>query len=282
MKTSFVIPELGILFFSTKNIRIPSSRILLELLFTQRKSPLKKFYGLLCKSRTSKSGMTTRELLIAFSLLFASPLSLSAQNNPELIVTLMNRIGELEAEQRNLRGQLDEVHHDLSILQKRMETLLADVDLRFNSPEATDSVTMIGPEPAERESPSSPSQSAEEEYESARTLLEKGDYEAAGKAFTAFINNHSTHELAGAAQYWLGVTYFVRSQYEKAAASFAKLFKTYPKSPKTPDGLLKLAKSLSALERKADACTTLDQLSKDYPKAHHKEIAAEREKLKCK
>ena len=226
---------------------------------------------------------TPLAIFIAFSLLFTSPAALFAQDNAELLATLINRVGELENEQRNLHGQLEEVRHDLSTLQKKMETLNADVDLRLSSPDSgSDSITMIVPDAAEEETHSSSSKRAEDEYENARTLLEKGDYAAAEKAFTAFINAHHTHTFAGAAQYWLGVTYFVRSQYEKAAASFATLYKTYPKSAKAPDGLLKLAKSLGALERKADACTTLDQLSKDYPKAHHKEIAAEREKLKCK
>lgn len=226
---------------------------------------------------------TPLAIFITFSLLFTSPATLYAQDNAELIATLINRVGELENEQRNLHGQLEEVRHDLSMVQKKMETLNADVDLRLSSPDSgLDSLTMIVPEPDEKEPHFSSPKHAEEEYEIARTLLEKGDYAAAEKAFAAFVTAHSTHDAAGAAQYWLGVTYFVRSQYEKAAASFAKLYKTYPKSAKAPDGLLKLAKSLSALERKADACTTLDQLSKDYPKAHHKEIAAEREKLKCK
>ena len=51
------------------------------------------------------------------------------------------------------------------------------------------------------------------EYESARALLEQGNYDLAEKAFGNFVGTHPKDELAGAAQYWLGVTYFVRDQH---------------------------------------------------------------------
>lgn len=96
------------------------------------------------------------------------------------------------------------------------------------------------------------------------------------------MGSHPKDKQAGAAQYWLGVTYFVRGAHEKAVAAFAKGYKNYPKSPKAADNLLKLAKSLAALDRKADACTTLDQLISEHPKSFVKEVGSERKKLNCK
>ncbi|KAB2834463.1 MAG: tol-pal system protein YbgF, partial [Caedimonadaceae bacterium] len=131
------------------------------------------------------------------------------------------------------------------------------------------------------EEPSGPS-SSKDAYEKARNLLEQGDYKAAEHAFSSFVISYPKDEQVGAAQYCYGVTFFARGDYEKAATAFAKGYKNYPKSPKAPDMLLKLAKSLGELDRNADACTALEQLSSEYPKAHKSEVTTEKKKRKCK
>jgi|GEM_PF-4757506 len=244
-----------------------------------------------CRPYLHKRGARKREGLFTALLMLLMCLALDfplyAQENSDLVLDLVNRVAALEAEQRDLRGQLDETHHDLSLLQKKMETLNADVDYRLNNtsevkeePHALTAPESLGEE--EESIASSSHSSPEQEYEKARSLLEKGDYDAAEKAFSAFLNAHPKDKQVGAAHYWLGVTYFVRGMHEKAATSFAKGYKNYPKSPKAADSLLKLSKCLVALERKADACATLEQLSTDFPKEHTKEVARERENLKCK
>lgn len=215
---------------------------------------------------------------------------LSAQRDErEVVVDLISRVGALEEENRELRGQLDESRHEVAELSKRMETLSADIDYRLNNPESGTPPLPhdAGPLPLTKqvESPPAPAKkptSTLGEYEAARAHLEQGDYEAAEKAFAGFVSAHPKDEHAGAAQYWLGVTFFVRGQHEKAAKAFAKGYKSYPKSPKAPDNLLKLAKSLSSLDRNADACATLEQISSEYPKVHIEEVSAEKKKLRCK
>lgn len=217
--------------------------------------------------------------------------SLYAQDSQAIAIQLMNRISAIEAENRDLRGQLEEAQHKLETLDKRIDTLSADVDYRFTNPDSGGGpLSSSAPLSSGREGNSSASlstsrkalASASEEYEKARTLLEQGEYEAAERAFADFVAAFPKDEFAGPAQYWLGVTFFVRGQHEKAAAAFAKGYKTYPKSSKAPDNLLKLARSLAALDRKADACTTLEQLSSEYPKSHVREVENERRKLQCK
>ncbi len=120
-----------------------------------------------------------------------------------------------------------------------------------------------------------------DKYVKARAFLEQGDYIAAEHAFSSFLKAHPKDDNAGAAQYWLGVTFFVRGDHEKAAGEFARGYKNYPKSKKAPDTLLKLAKSLHSLNRKNDACSALDQLGSQFPKAYVKEVASQRKKWKC-
>lgn len=237
-----------------------------------------------------RSGLSRSFLSFVFSTaVLTSPLS--AEDNPALLVDLINRVGAIEAENRELRGQLDEARHEVSQLTQRMETLSADVDYRLSNPEsgiANSTQASLTPPPAAMGSESAPTtspsaSSVKESYEKARSLLEQGDYAAAEHAFAAFVSAYSKDELAGAAQYWLGVTFFVRGEHEKATAAFAKGYKNYPKSSKAADNLLKLAKSLGALDRKADACTALEQLTAEHSKfSRNDEVVTLRKNYACK
>ena len=50
--------------------------------------------------------------------------------------------------------------------------------------------------------------------------------------------------------------------------AFAEVIKKYPKSPRAPDAMLKLAQSFMSLGQKSEGCTTLGLItSKKYPNA---------------
>ena len=83
--------------------------------------------------------------------------------------------------------------------------------------------------------------------------------------FRAFVEAHPANDLAGNAQYWLAETYYVRNDYETAAREFLEGYQRYPESPKAPDFLLKLGVTLSAMGQRAEACSTLEELSAKFP-----------------
>jgi len=212
-----------------------------------------------------------------------APHTLLAEENSQQLIELINRVGVIEAENRELRGKLEETQHELSALTQQMDTLKADVDYRLGATEGGTMLPPLPPAPLEEQSNASPLPSSpKQEYEKARAFLEQGDYEAAEKSFAAFVTTYPKDKLAGSAQYWLGVTFLVRGQHEKAVGAFAKGYKNYPKSPKAAENLLKLAKSLKALDRKADACTTLEQLMTEYPQSLTNEVGNERKELNCR
>lgn len=233
--------------------------------------------------------MTKKWLMICLTATLLSPIagfSLRAEESSDQLMQFMNRLGALEEENRELRGKIEETQHEISTLTQQMNTLKADVDYRLNTAENN-----IQPLPLPSSTPPSleeenkaslSSSSPEQEYEKARAFLEQGDYEAAEQSFASFVSSHPKEKLAGSAQYWLGVTFLVRGQHEKAVGAFAKGYKNYPKSPKAAENLLKLAKSLKALDRKADACTTLEQLMTEYPQSLTNEVGNERKELNCK
>lgn len=101
-------------------------------------------------------------------------------------------------------------------------------------------------------------------YEQAFALLRDRNYEGAGTAFAAFLERWPDHELATNAQYWMGESWYVRNDFERAARIFAEAYQKNPKGPKAPDNLLKLALSLNGMGKKKEGCLTLAQLEKDF------------------
>jgi len=124
-----------------------------------------------------------------------------------------------------------------------------------------------------------------QQYDYAFGLLQSGDFSRAEGALRKFLSAHPDHSLTANAQYWLAETYYVREMFNKAAVEFLKGYQRYPEAAKAPDNLLKLALSLSEIGSHKEACTTLDKLAKDFPKAPitiRRRGAAEWERLDCR
>lgn len=109
-----------------------------------------------------------------------------------------------------------------------------------------------------------PDGDTQEQYRYAFDLLRRKQFDDAETALRAFIKAHPKDPLAGNAQYWLGETFYVRGDYDKAAIEFTDGFQKYPKSPKAADNLLKLGMSLANLGKTEDACTTYAHLLSNY------------------
>jgi tol-pal system protein YbgF len=121
-------------------------------------------------------------------------------------------------------------------------------------------------------------------YEQAYGYLLQKDYRSAEAGFEDFLRRHSSHQLAGNAQYWLGESFYVRGQYRAAAGAFLKGYQTYTRSPKAPETLLKLAMSLQRLGQKDAACSSFNELATKYPNppAHVRSMAqTERQRSGC-
>lgn len=108
---------------------------------------------------------------------------------------------------------------------------------------------------------------AENLYNEAFSLLRQANYPGAESNFQKFIDTYQEHTLASNAYYWLGETYFVQKNYEQAAVQFLRGYKKFPQGTKAPDSLLKLAVSLASLGKEKEACTSLNKLFKEFPKA---------------
>lgn len=133
--------------------------------------------------------------------------------------------------------------------------------------ETEDTTSMAAVTPIEDPAPAVPQADPAEVYNVAYQLLRQADYAQAELALQDFIDTYPEHPLSGNAYYWLGETFYVRNDYERAAVSFARGYKTFPEGSKASANLLKLGMSLFGMNESAKACATYDRLRADYPDA---------------
>lgn len=122
------------------------------------------------------------------------------------------------------------------------------------------------------------------QYQSAYEQVLSGDYAAAESGFADFIASHPDSKKIADANFWLGEAQYSQGKFNESAKTFLNAYKTYGKSEKAPEMLLKLAMSLAALDSKDTACATLREVAKAYPKASRSiitKVASEQKRLSC-
>ncbi|CCQ73319.1 tol-pal system protein YbgF [Magnetospira sp. QH-2] len=137
------------------------------------------------------------------------------------------------------------------------------------SPAGGQAIDPATPSPAETAKITLPEGSARDQYSYAFGLLRKTEYAQAETALKAFIDKYddSSEPLVGNARYWLGETYYVRSDFVSAAKTFFEGYNKHPKGNKAPDTLLKLGMALANLGKPKEACGTFGKLLEDHTKA---------------
>ena len=110
-------------------------------------------------------------------------------------------------------------------------------------------------------------ESPDELYKTANEALLRRQFGEAEAGFRSFLAKYPDHSLAGSAQYWLGETFYVQGDSRQAAQNFLQAYKTYPKSRRAPDSLLKLGMSLNKMGQKEQACAAFNSVGTEFPRA---------------
>jgi len=107
-------------------------------------------------------------------------------------------------------------------------------------------------------------------YKHAYNMLIQENFSEAEKFFNIFIGENPKDPLASNAYYWLGETFYVQKQFQKASISFAKGYQQFPKGNKALDQLFKLALTFINLGKNEDACASFSKLDIEFPNAPKK------------
>jgi tol-pal system protein YbgF len=203
--------------------------------------------------------------------------------------SLADRIGDLEDSLQRINGQNESLTMELEQARKALaDSQAANAALaeRLTALEGrTTAIEGAGPGPEEADAlGEADAGDPDAEFQRARQLMLDGDYDAAEVAFDDFVKRHGDSPKGPEARYWLGKTKSVRGDYAAAAGAFIGAIRGWPKTSWAPDAVVELSRSLIALKKPADACQTLDELTRRYPKAPtaiQGRAAAARAQAKC-
>ena len=110
-------------------------------------------------------------------------------------------------------------------------------------------------------------------YKDAYETFYKGDLEAARRKFEAFLKQYPNTELSDNAQYWIGETYYLKKDYERAILEYEKAIVKYPEGDKIPAAIFKQALAFSELGDKTNARNLFKRVIEKYPRSDQAEMA---------
>lgn len=231
------------------------------------------------------------------------------------------QISKMDQEIRTLRGAIEQIQFSQRQTATELKKLSDDIDFRLRAIEEKQASAAAAPAPAPTPAPAAtlaaepareketssfdphekgdaPAKAKDKEkeeagefpdsnahYTHAFKLLNDKKYSEAAASFDAFVKKYPEDPLVSNAYYWLGESYYSRSDFTRAADSFRKGFESSPAGQKAPDNLFKLSKSLTQVKRVNESCVVLAQIIKKYPDAAPrivKRAEEERATLQCK
>ncbi len=124
------------------------------------------------------------------------------------------------------------------------------------SPAARPEETALAREPLE----------AQDEYRQGVRAMQERQYERAIQHFRTFQRKFPDSPLADDAQYWIGESYFLQRDYNRAILEFNDVLK-YRKGDKVPAALLRQAQAFLEIGDRTDARLIYQKLINDHPKS---------------
>lgn len=182
---------------------------------------------------------------------------------------LTRRLDDLEMSLTRMNGELETVTRDLDLARRDATALrqenraLAD---KLTAMEQAGSPPLVDA-PPEQGNVAPPPVSAADAFAQARQLMLSGDYSAAEGAFRDYVAEHGDTTKAPEARYWLGKTLTARGAHADAAGNYIGAIRGWPQTSWAPDAVVELSRSLIALKKPSDACQTLGEFDRRYPKA---------------
>jgi tol-pal system protein YbgF len=113
-------------------------------------------------------------------------------------------------------------------------------------------------------------------YKDAYETFHRGNFEGARGKFEAFLRQYPNTELSDNAQFWIGETYYLKKDYEKAIIEYEKAIVKYPEGDKIPSAIFKQALSFLELNDKTNARSLFRRVIEKYPRSDQAEMARRR------
>jgi tol-pal system protein YbgF len=202
------------------------------------------------------------------------------------ISQILSQIDDLRDQTKKLRGDIEQLQFESTRLSDRIVKLSNDIEFRLTQLEgqqanqmnqniltkideklddATENLAAKGGNDDSGKKPVMISKDAESDYEDAYQFIKDKNFAAAKDALLTFTKKYPDLELTGNAFYWIGEISYQSGDYDNAAVSYLRGYQVNPRGIRAPDNLYKLASCLYKLQKRNEACISLNKLNKEFP-----------------
>ena len=183
----------------------------------------------------------------------------SSAANGDLVSQLLERVSTLEQQQRDMRGEIDQLTNDLQQKTAALSKQVADSQFAAQAGAGGAAASAAAPaEPAAR--PNTP----DALLSAGKAALQKRDYDTAHDNAEAALKS-AKGAFRVDAQFLLAQSLAGQKQYRQSAVAYYDAYRQSPKSARAPDALLGVTASLLALGDKKSACEALGKLNTEFP-----------------
>nr|WP_242010852.1 hypothetical protein [Acetobacter musti] len=194
----------------------------------------------------------------------------NAGTGGDLTAQLLDRVNNLEEQNREMHGQIDELTNQLKEQSAALSKQMGDMQFAMQNGKSGGGAAAPLPAKETTAAPhtdtasSGTTQTPESYLKAGNTALMHRDYTTAQQNAEAAVA-HAKGTQKVDAQFLLGQSLAGQKQYGQAATAYYDAYKQAPKSTRAPEALLGVSASLLALDKKKAACQALDKLHAEFP-----------------
>lgn len=213
-----------------------------------------------------------------------APVVVQPADTQSQIAGLSDKVGDITQTLARLNGELEVIKHDVDEARQAASDLRAEnvaLKDRVAALEAAAKAAAAPPPPPPAATPPPDSASA---FSAAKAAFDAGDMTTAEAGFRDYVDRFGDGPGGPEARYYLARALMARQAWPDAATAEIGAIRGWPHTRWAPDAVLDLSRALLAMGKTADACQTLDELNRRYPKASSavlKSAAASRAQAKC-
>ncbi|PCH60634.1 MAG: tol-pal system protein YbgF [Gammaproteobacteria bacterium] len=199
------------------------------------------------------------------------------------LVEMLRRIEALQQDVQQMRGEQEELNHNVEGIKKRQRDLYLDIDQRLLALEqsggaAADANNAATNNKRNEGNTATTTDNRKElsEYQNAFEILKARRYDDAIIAFKSYVERYPGGKYAANAKYWLGEANYVTRRFPVAIEELNKVLNDHPESKKVQDALLKIGFSYYELQQWPEARASLQRLVDAYPSSTAAKLAGKR------
>lgn len=183
--------------------------------------------------------------------------------NGDLVSQLLDRVSTLEQQQRDMRGEIDQLTNDLQQKTAALSKQVADSQFAAGAGASAGGAAAAAAAPAAAEPAARPT-TPDALLSAGKAALQKRDYDTAHDNAEAALKS-AKGAFRVDAQFLLAQSLAGQKQYRQSAVAYYDAYRQSPKSGRAPDALLGVSASLLALGDKKSACEALGKLNNEFP-----------------